>query len=62
MDALQTLIQGSYADSDGDGKKSDGDTYGFVVTNPNETLCNMNAFNLKGVTLVDGYPELTYGY
>lgn len=60
-DAMNTMITGVYGDTDGDGTKSVGDTFGLIIDNANCTYPFLNAFELQYTTMDEkGYPELTF--
>lgn len=60
-DTVNTMIAGVYSDTDGDGVKSAGDTFGLSISSANHTYPFLNAFGLSYTTLDEkGYPELTF--
>ena len=60
-DAMNTMITGVYADTDGNQAKSGGDTFGLVIGDANCTYPFLNAWEISYTTLnEEGYPELTF--
>lgn len=60
-DMMNTMMNGVYSDTDGDGTKSAGDTFGFVMTDSNTTYPFLNAFELQYTTMDENnYPQLTF--
>lgn len=60
-DVMNTMITGVYSDTDGDGVKSVGDTFGLIINDANCNYPFLNAFELSYTTLNEkGYPELTF--
>ena len=60
-DAMNTMLTGVYADTDGDQAKSGGDTFGLVIAEANCTYPFLNAWEISYTTLnEEGYPELTF--
>lgn len=60
-DAMNTMITGVYSDTDGDGAKSVGDTFGLIINDANCNYPFLNAFELSYTTMDDkGYPTLTF--
>ena len=60
-DAMNTMLHGVYADTDGNQAKSGGDTFGLVIGDANCTYPFLNAWEISYTTLnEEGYPELTF--